>query len=187
MWCLQTGCDQAVTGQRWEAGCGSLLHGREPQAGEYRQGGDRTCAEEWQRPRDPRYSRTTSYWWRHDGWAWRDQRRSRSTSDHTRHWCNDRTGCRKCGKRVQWKGRHRWCDRYEIRRWHKRWCGAVRKGSYRKADPVCRYGREAFRSGTVLSGSYGIENPGNGRCPVAYWKGWSRDRWRKSQRDDPEA
>ena len=35
--------------------------GREPQAGEYRQGGDRTCAEEWQRPRDPRYSRTTSH------------------------------------------------------------------------------------------------------------------------------
>ena len=28
---------------------------------EYRQGSDRTCAEEWQRPRDPRYSRTTSH------------------------------------------------------------------------------------------------------------------------------
>ena len=54
--------------------------------------------------------------------------------------------------------------------------GVIVKGSYRKADPVCRYGREAFRSGTVLSGSYGIENPGNGRCPVAYRKGGSRDR-----------
>ena len=51
-----------------------------------------------------------------------------------------------------------------------------------KPDPVWRYGREVFRSGTVLSGSYGIENPGNGMsCRLS--KGGSRDRMKKSQGD----
>ena len=33
-----------------------------------------------------------------------------------------------------------------------------------KADFICWYGREAFRSGTVLSRPYGEPNSGNGRC-----------------------
>ena len=33
-----------------------------------------------------------------------------------------------------------------------------------KTDPLCRYGREALRSGTVLSRTYGFQDPWNGRC-----------------------
>lgn len=41
--------------------------------------------------------------------------------------------------------------------------GAAHPGRNRKADFIYRYGREAFRSGTVLPGPYGIPNSGHGR------------------------
>ena len=40
---------------------------------------------------------------------------------------------------------------------------ALSTGSYRQADSVLRYGREALRSGTVLSGAHGFQNSWHGR------------------------
>ena len=47
-------------------------------------------------------------------------------------------------------------------------CGPFYQGGNRKADSLCRYGREAFRFGTVLPGPYGFPNPGHGRCSFHY-------------------
>ncbi len=45
---------------------------------------------------------------------------------------------------------------------------SIHQGHDRKANPVSRYGREAFRTGAVLSRSYGGTYPRHGRCAFSY-------------------
>ena len=45
-------------------------------------------------------------------------------------------------------------------------CGPFHPRSHRQTNPICWYGREIVRPGTVLSGPYGIQDPGHGGYPV---------------------
>ena len=49
--------------------------------------------------------------------------------------------------------------------------GDLHKSDLRKADSLCRHGREALRPGAVLSGPYGVEDPRHGRCHEPYREG----------------
>ena len=79
--------------------------------------------------------------------------------------CHDRTGCGKCSAELFMIKIG--IDGVILTKMDgdtTRWCCTFHQGRNRQADPVCRYGREAFGSGTVLSGTYGFQNPWYGRC-----------------------
>ena len=63
------------------------------------------------------------------------------------------------------------------------------KARDRKTDSLCRYGRKALRSGTVLSGSHGIhESLAWAMCLTLIEKAEAQDRlMRESKRDGAEA
>ena len=59
--CVSSGSDQAASGQRREAGRGSLFHGRSAQAGQYRESCRGACEIQRHERGDSGYSRTASY------------------------------------------------------------------------------------------------------------------------------
>ena len=64
--------------------------------------------------------------------------------------------------------------------------GAFHPRSHGQADFIRGYGREAIRSGAVLPGPHGIQNPGDGRYPVAHREGGDRGGRGEGERAFPE-
>ena len=186
MWCIQTGGYKAAAGEWWEGWSSCVCHGRQQQATGYCEGGSTACSQEQYQSGVPWHRRTSSCWWGHDERACRDKGESGHCLHHTDCGFHDRSGCSQCSDNVQWQDRYRWCHPHKAGWWYQRRCRTVDQGSHRQANPVLRYGRKAYRSGTILSGSYGKPNPRHGWCWVAHRESPVGYRWGEGKGDGTE-